>query len=350
MIHRRTVIAAVMAIMALGCALSAVAQDVAEKEVPAEKTAEQLAMEEAEKAGQQAQKLYEAGKVEEAVDLLWRTAGALPPGRPAEELRNYALMIRLQKFLEDGKNLGGVEKTIAEATELRTTAPKEWALMDAASLYVMVGNYDRAKKTFQKIFKEYGPPTKEELAEFSTEMEKQYGPPPEGIDIAQFHPRSRLRKEVNRNLDQLALIGKPAPAFELTSLDGQKVSPSTYQGTILLLDFWGTWCGPCLEELPSLKKVYAKHGGRGFEILGLSSDEEKKPLAKFVKDEEMTWKQVFLGEDSLKLFEAYKTGSVHPSSCLIDRQGVVRAIQLRGAVLGLKLEALLKAEKAGKTE
>ena len=107
MIHRRTVIAAVMAIMALGCALSAVAQDVADKEVPAEKTAEQLAMEEAEKAGQQAQKLYEAGKVEEAVDLLWRTAGALPPGRPAEELRNYALMIRLQKFLEDGKNLGG---------------------------------------------------------------------------------------------------------------------------------------------------------------------------------------------------------------------------------------------------
>ncbi len=349
MMRRRAVLAGMVAMMALGWALGAVAQDVG-KEVPTEKTAEQIAMEEAEKAGKKANELYETGKIEEAIDLLWRTAGELPPGRSADELRNYALMMRLQKFLEDGKNQGTVEKAIAETTELRTTAPKEWALQDAGSLYLLVGNYDRAKKVFLKILKEYPALKKEELAEFRKELEEQYGPLPDGIDVEQFHPRSMLRKQAKLNLDQLALIGKPAPAFELTTLDGQKVSPSTYKGTILLLDFWATWCDPCLEELPRLKKVYAEHSGRGFDILGLSSDKKKKTLADFIKDEKMTWKQVFLGQDSLKLFETYKTGGSIPSSYLIDRLGVVRAIQLRGAVLELKLKALLKAEKAEKAE
>lgn len=94
-------------------------------------------------------------------------------------------------------------------------------------------------------------------------------------------------------------VGKDVPRFEATSTDGTKIQfPSHFKGKIVLMDFWATWCGPCIAELPNLKKAYAKYHDQGLEVLGISFDREGDgdKLAKFTKDNEMPWLQIFEGK------------------------------------------------------
>jgi thiol-disulfide isomerase/thioredoxin len=93
--------------------------------------------------------------------------------------------------------------------------------------------------------------------------------------------------------------GKIAPKFEAVATDGTKISfPESYKHRIVLIDFWATWCAPCMAEMPNVKAAYAKYHEKGFEILGISFDQENaaEKVAKCTKDNEMPWKQVYEGK------------------------------------------------------
>ncbi len=137
-------------------------------------------------------------------------------------------------------------------------------------------------------------------------------------------------------------VGKPFPAFAEQDLDGKPISLANYKGKIVLVDFWATWCGPCVNELPNVIAAYEKFHGKGFEIIGISLDQQREKLTDFIKENKVTWAQYFDGQGwQNKLAQQYGITSI-PATFLVDGDGKIIAKNLRGEALGAKLATLLK--------
>ena len=134
-------------------------------------------------------------------------------------------------------------------------------------------------------------------------------------------------------------LGKPLD-ISFTSLDGRKIDLQEMDGKVVLIDFWATWCGPCIKELPNVKSAYEKLHPKGFEILGISFDNKKETLEKFVKEENMPWPQFF--DEEREFGERFNIEGI-PTMWLVDKKGNLRDLNARSD-LESKVEKLL-AEK-----
>lgn len=118
-------------------------------------------------------------------------------------------------------------------------------------------------------------------------------------------------------------VGKPAPPYTATSLNGDTVSLGALRGKVVLLNIWATWCAPCREEIPYLQTLFARHEKDGFEIVGVSVDARGSAttVESFRKDFGMTY-PIWLDPDERvqTLFLALGV----PASYLIDRDGILR--------------------------
>ena len=112
--------------------------------------------------------------------------------------------------------------------------------------------------------------------------------------------------------------GNSAPDFTLTDIDGKKLSLSDYKGKVVLLDFWATWCTPCGEEIPHFVEMQQKYGSQGFQVVGISMDDDAKPVRDFYQKYKMNY-PVAVGDDKL----AQNFGGVMglPVNIVIDREG-----------------------------
>jgi thiol-disulfide isomerase/thioredoxin len=132
-------------------------------------------------------------------------------------------------------------------------------------------------------------------------------------------------------LNRLGALGKPVD-IQYTAIDGRPVDLAKLKGKVVLIDFWATWCGPCVGEVPDVKAAYEKLHGKGFEIVGISLDEDKEALAGFVKDKGMTWPQYFDGlRWSNKFAQEFGIDAI-PAMWLVDKQGNLRDQNARGAL------------------
>jgi thiol-disulfide isomerase/thioredoxin len=123
--------------------------------------------------------------------------------------------------------------------------------------------------------------------------------------------------------DDIDLRGKPAPPFTLATLDGKKVSLSDFKGRPVLVNLWGTWCGPCKEEMPWLQEFRQQYAAQGFEVLGITTDSDdvtKDKITKTVQQVGVTYPILMYGK---QIEETYNKVGALPVSFYVDRKGVV---------------------------
>ena len=145
----------------------------------------------------------------------------------------------------------------------------------------------------------------------------------------------------------LATYDKRAPGTKfkdmtMNDMDGKEVTLSQWagKGNYVLVDFWASWCGPCRQEMPNVVVNYEKYHAKGFEIVGVSFDQNKEPWVKAVQTMGLRWPQMSdLKGWQCAASDLYGIRSI-PASVLIDPQGTIIALDLRGKALGKKLKEI----------
>jgi len=129
--------------------------------------------------------------------------------------------------------------------------------------------------------------------------------------------------------------------LKFTAVDGTDVDVAKLRGKVMLVDFWATWCGPCRMEIPKVVAAYNELHKNGFEIIGISLDENRERLTNFTKQAGMTWPQYFDGKSWENVISSrYGIQSI-PTMWLVDKKGFVRLTEIEGDNLAAQVKKLL---------
>lgn len=140
--------------------------------------------------------------------------------------------------------------------------------------------------------------------------------------------------------------GDKFEGIDLMTLNGKTENIADYigKGKVVLIDFWATWCGPCRKEMPNIVSLYNKYKDSGFEIIGISLDNDEDSWKNGVANLNMTWPQFSdLGGWKGKAATSYQINRI-PQTFLLDRDGTIVAVDLREESLENKIEELLKGK------
>ena len=157
--------------------------------------------------------------------------------------------------------------------------------------------------------------------------------------------RQQIAASLAGQLRFLNLVGNEMKVEGLY-LDGTEIDWKSYRGKVVLIDFWATWCGPCVGEIPNMTRMYEKYNAAGFEILGYSLDQDLDALHKFEEDRKLPWKTAsqklsldYKAKKFVDLSQYYGIAGI-PTMILVGKDGKVLSVNARGP----ELERLLKAQ------
>lgn len=191
-----------------------------------------------------------------------------------------------------------------------------------------LGKHDLADAAYKKLVnhRKYG---SRSMAKFAKQL----------LEQDKTTRKGELPKPPGASMNPGNWIGQPALDFEVTDLKEKALSLEAYRGQIVLLDFWATWCPPCIAEIPNVRRTYEKYKNQKFQIIGISLDRSMGPLKAYIKKEELEWLHYW--DNSGRISNMYKVRGI-PSTFLIDGEGVIRKTNLRGAALEIAVAELVK--------
>lgn len=131
-----------------------------------------------------------------------------------------------------------------------------------------------------------------------------------------------IHRDVEKGCGTDLGVGSKVKGFKLPAADGQKmISPAGYRGRVLLLNFWGTWCKPCLEELPEFDRMYRRYRKHGMTLVAVATDDTPDKVLEFVDQRKLKAKMAIKGEEHAGTYGA----KTFPFTFVVDHQGVIRA-------------------------
>jgi len=139
-------------------------------------------------------------------------------------------------------------------------------------------------------------------------------------------------------------VGLPAIGFpeSTKTISGKEISLKDYKGKVVLLDFWATWCAPCRREMPDVIDLYEEYHDDGFDIIGISMDQDVDQLKAYIEENSIPWKQIFDGQGwNSSLGKIYAVDAI-PATFLLDREGRIYRKNLRGESLEEAVRELVK--------
>ena len=192
-----------------------------------------------------------------------------------------------------------------------------------------LGNTDAAQKVLKKTQTLFEKQLKQDEGDYNAIS-----------SLANIHEKlgnAELAREYKVKADPtLAWEEQVLPDFSSSAVDleGHPISLADYRGKVVLLDFWAVWCGPCIGEISNVKAVYDKYHDKGFDVIGVSFDEDETVLREFIAEKELPWRHIldtggFRGEFA----KQYGVRGI-PAPFLIDRNGTVISVKARGSCLG----------------
>jgi RNA polymerase sigma factor (sigma-70 family) len=158
-----------------------------------------------------------------------------------------------------------------------------------------------------------------------------------------------LAQVAEGHLDEMHNLteGKPAPEIDGKDIDGKPLKLVDYRGKVIVLVFWGSWCGPCMREVPHERELVEKYKGKPFTLLGVNCRETAESARKTMEAEKMTWPQWYDGEDDGgPIVERYHVRA-YPTVFVIDAKGIIRAKNALGEGLDQLVERLVKEAENG---
>ncbi|WP_439183870.1 redoxin domain-containing protein [Carboxylicivirga taeanensis] len=153
----------------------------------------------------------------------------------------------------------------------------------------------------------------------------------------------KLYATIGQNIKALDAItpGNRAVDFNFTTLNGEEISLDYFQGKVLMIDFWASWCGPCVKELPHVKELYEKYNDKGFEVLGVSLDSKEKSWLTAIEKFNLNWHNYSaLNKWDCDFAKKYFVRGI-PYNVIIDQNGNIVAKGIHGKQLESTIEQLL---------